>query len=156
VQTRFYWKQHFPAGKSVVFEQSYQPVTGQFFFGGSYFLAKSDDDGRNMVKGYCLDDTTLASVQKTIAAKLKADPQAGGYLNAYETDYILTTGNNWKGPIGHFRLTLDKLKPDNVLSLCWDGALRKTGPTTFESIRENFAPKSDIKMLVLDRHPPGG
>ena len=32
VQTRFYWNQKFPAGKTVVFEQSYQPVTGQAFF----------------------------------------------------------------------------------------------------------------------------
>jgi uncharacterized protein DUF4424 len=63
---------------------------------------------------------------------------------------VLSTGNNWKGPIGHFHLTLDKLKPDNVLSLCWDGALRKTGAATFEDTRENFAPKSDIKLLVVE------
>src|ERR1700678_1564730 len=35
VRTRFYWHQHFPAGKSVVLDEHYQPVTGQFFFGGS-------------------------------------------------------------------------------------------------------------------------
>ncbi len=156
VHTNFYWRQHFPAGKTVVLEQSYEPVTGQFFFGGSSFLMNSDNDTRSVLKAYCIDDPTRATLQHVIAAKLKAEPQAGGYLNAFETDYILKTGNNWKGPIGHFRLTLDKLKPDNVLSLCWDGSLTKIGPTTFASERKNFAPKSDIKLLVLERRPPGG
>jgi hypothetical protein len=71
-------------------------------------------------------------------------------LNAYETDYILKTANNWNGPIGRFRLVLDKLKPDNTLSLCWDGELKKTGPTTFEAVRTNFAPTRDIHLLVLE------
>ena len=67
-------------------------------------------------------------------------------LYALTTDYILVTGNNWKGPIGHFHLTLDKEKPDNVMSLCWDGELKKTGATTFEATRENFAPAHDIHL----------
>jgi hypothetical protein len=36
-----------------------------------------------------------------------------------------------------------------VLSLCWGGDLKKTGATTFEAARENFAPARDIKLLVL-------
>jgi hypothetical protein len=154
VQTKFYWRQHFPAGKQVVLEHSYQPVTGQFFF-GKYDLDKTTDDGRQFMKTYCLDEAAQATLGRMIAAKLKTDPQGGGYLNAFETDYVLKTGNNWKGPIGHFHLTLDKLRPDNVLTLCWDGTLRKTGLTTFEDRRENFAPPGDIRMLVLDAQPPG-
>lgn len=148
VRTRFYWRQHFPAGKSVVLEQHYQPVTGQFFFGGGDFAqGGAGDDGW---KAYCIDNATRAALRARVAAKFRADPHAGGYLNGFETDYVLSTGNNWKGPIGRFHLTLDKLKPDSVLSLCWDGKLKKTGTTTFEDIRENFAPKSDIKLLVVE------
>jgi len=154
VQTKFYWRQHFPAGKSVMLEHSYQPVTGQSFF-GTFDLDKNTEDGRTFMKTYCIDDATQATLGRMIAAKLKAAPQGGGYLNAYLTEYVLKTGNNWKGPIGHFHLTLDKLRADNVLSLCWDGTLKKTGPTTFEDVRENFAPAGDIKMLVLDAQPPG-
>ena len=66
------------------------------------------------------------------------------------------TGNNWKGPIGRFHLTIDKLKADNILSMCWDGDLRKTGATTFEAERTNFAPPRDIKLLVLSGSPPPG
>jgi hypothetical protein len=73
-----------------------------------------------------------------------------GMLIAYQTDYILKTANNWNGPIGRFHLTLDKLKPETALSLCWDGELKKTGPTTFEAVRTNFAPARDIHLLVLE------
>ncbi len=154
VRTRFYWQQHFPAGKTVVFEQSYQPVTGRSFFSDPELDTKSEDGGF-YTKNYCLDEPARATLHRMIAASRKANPQNGGLLYASRTDYVLSTGNNWKGPIGRFHLTLDKLKPDNVLALCWDGTLKKTGPTTFEDTRTNFAPKSDIKMLILDSRPPG-
>jgi hypothetical protein len=67
---------------------------------------------------------------------------------------VLVTGSNWKGPIGYFRLVLHKLKPGNIISLCWDGGLQKSGPTTFASARDNFTPKSDIRLLVLQPPAP--
>ena len=152
VSTKFYWRQHFPAGKTVILDQSYQPVTGQSFFSASELDEKSED-GRYYVKNFCIDAAARATLMKNIGASKKANPANGGLLNAFTTDYILKTGNNWKGPIGHFHLTLDKLKPDDILSLCWDGALKKTGPTTFEAVRDNFAPKSNIRLLVLENAP---
>jgi hypothetical protein len=151
VRTRFWWRQHFPAGKTVKLDEHYHPVTGQSLFGADE-LKPQNEDGGHWLKTYCIDPGT----QKTVAAMLAhnhSTPQNGNYLTAFTTDYVLVTGNNWKGPIGHFHLVLDKLKPGNTLSLCWDGGLRKTGPTTFESTRDNFAPKSDIKLLVLQRAP---
>lgn len=143
-KTSYWWHQVFPAGKTVVIEHRYQPVTGQFFFG----LSDLTDKDRHYTQGYCLDASTQAAIRARIT---KLDPKSanGQYLQGYQTDFVLRTANNWKGPIGHFRLTLDKLKPDNLLSLCWDGALRKTGPATFEASRDNFAPKRDIRLLVL-------
>jgi hypothetical protein len=32
VQTKYYWRQHFPAGKTVVIKHHYKPVTGQSMF----------------------------------------------------------------------------------------------------------------------------
>ena len=90
-----------------------------------------------------------AQPSKRRIAKLDKNGPNGAYLQAYTTEFVLKTANNWKGPIGRFHLTLDKLKPENVLSLCWDGDLKKTGATTFEAARENFAPTRDIKLLVL-------
>lgn len=153
VRTRFYWHQHFPAGKSVVLEQSYQPVTGQFFFGPTELDTKSDG-GNYYAKNFCLDAPTRATLLRMMDAAKKAKADSGGYVNGYETDYILSTGNNWKGPIGRLHLTLDKLVPGNAMSLCRDGNLKKTGATTFEDTRENFAPKSDIKLLVISNQAP--
>jgi Domain of unknown function (DUF4424) len=71
-------------------------------------------------------------------------------LNESNTDYVLKTAKTWNGPIGRFHLTVDKLKPSNILSMCWDGPLKKTGPTTFEFSAENFAPTRDIHTLVIE------
>ena len=153
VRTRFYWHQHFPAGKSVVLEQHYQPVTGMAFF-GDLDLKDNSDSGSYYAKGFCMDAPTRSTLSRMIATAKKGKPDAGGYINVMTTEYILKTGNNWKGPIGRFHLTLGKLKAGNVISLCWDGKLKRTGPTTFEDTRENFAPKDDIKLLVFTDQPP--
>ncbi len=146
VRTNFYWTQRFPAHKTVVVEHSYQPVTGQSFFGKFNLTDKENTD----VRDFCIDPPTKARLVAMTEARLKAKAANGEYLNAYRTDYILKTANNWNGPIGRFHLTLDKLKPENTLSLCWAGDLKKTGPTTFESTLTDFAPKQDIRMLVTE------
>jgi hypothetical protein len=138
--TKFWWRQHFPAGKTVVVQHDYQPVTGDALlptFDTSPKGLWADD-----LKNYCID----ASTAKAIAAIAKVKTTT---LEADRTDFVLKTANNWKGPIGHFHLTLDKLKPGNVLTLCWPSALTKTGATTFESTLTNYAPKSDIQMMVI-------
>jgi hypothetical protein len=151
VKTKFYWTQKFPAKKTVVIEHSYQPVTGQSFFTTAYHQRAmkalfGDFD-------YCIDERTWA----TLAARTggNQNPSEGTRLmNTFETSYILATAANWQGPIGRFHLTLDKLKADNILSLCWDGELKKTGATTFEFSKDNFAPKHDIHLVVFENAGP--
>ncbi|MDR3527873.1 MAG: DUF4424 family protein [Rhizomicrobium sp.] len=146
VTTRFYWPQTFPAGKSVVIEHSYQPVTG-----ASLFSTDSDKQHQKYYDvDYCFDQPSWAGLKRRTAAAQKKETN---YLTAYRTDYILKTAGNWQGPIGRFHLTLDKLKAENILSLCWDGALKKTGATTFEFTQEHFAPARDIRMVVLEAIP---
>jgi hypothetical protein len=155
VQTRFYWNQKFPAGKTVVFEQSYQPVTGEAFFMNEELAPRAKGDF-SYAESYCFDVPTRGQIEKQLAIARKTSTQeSGAMLYALTTDYILVTGNNWKGPIGYFHMALDKEKPDNVMSLCWDGDLKKTSATTFEATRENFAPAHDIHLLVLEQRPPG-
>jgi hypothetical protein len=147
LRTRFYWTQRFPAHKRVVIEHSYQPVTGRTGFSESMAKSNTPIDGVD----YCFAAPATAEVEALAAARPKV---VRGFLynplSASETAYILKTANNWNGPIGRFHLTLDKLKPENILSLCWDGELKKAGPTTFEFVRENFAPARDIHMLVVE------
>jgi hypothetical protein len=146
-QTKFWWKMHFPAGKTVTVEHSYTPVTGQAFFGDFDF----SDKAQNAYNArFCIDAPTRAAITARLAALKKKTGGESGLLNAYSTDFVIVTANNWKGPIGKFHLTVDKLKADNILSLCWGADLRKTGPTTFEATRTDFAPKQDIQILVLE------
>jgi hypothetical protein len=151
VQTRFYWKQHFPASKTVVIAHSYVPVTG-----ASQYYDNADSQGSELDdfrKSYCMDKSAIARARAMLAdPKLrKPDPMndKNSPLWAAQTDYILKTANTWKGPIGHFHLTLDKLDPHNLLSLCWKGYLKKSGPTTFDFTADNFAPAQDIRLVVM-------
>lgn len=155
VRTRFWWRQDFPAGKTVIIEHSYHPVTGQSFFLRQYVGQSTDQYGAHYIKTYCIDAATRAAIAAHFK-KQSGGPRTPGVMIALATDYVLKSANNWNGPIGRFRLVLDKLKPDNFLSLCWSGALKKTGPTTFEAVRNNFAPTQNIKLLVLQNGPPGG
>jgi hypothetical protein len=150
VRTRFYWTQRFPAHGSVVIDHSYQPVTGGSFFSRENLTGQY---GTNEVAAFCIDAATRARIAAKSDAAKKTNPGNNGLLSSFWTDYILMTANNWNGPIGRFHLTLDKLKPGNVLSLCWKGDLKKTGPTTFESTLTNFSPAQDIRMLVVSDMP---
>jgi hypothetical protein len=65
--------------------------------------------------------------------------------------YILTTGANWKGPIGTFKLTIAKNSPKDKVSVCLPDT-RKTSPLTFEVVRHDFVPTQDLKVLfILDK-----
>lgn len=149
VQTRFYWTQHFGAGKTLVITHAYTPVSGGLQYSQGIEGRGPDPE---LLKLYCIDP----SIAKRLKAmsdnpKLRAPDEnnsPGGILWGWTTDYILWSANTWKGPIGHFHLTLDKLDARSVLTLCWTG-LKKTSPTTFEFTADNFAPTHDIKMLVL-------
>ena len=145
-KTSYWWHQKFPAGKTVVIEHRYQPVTGQSFFGELSLTTKEQFDDYN--RNFCIDDATKAAIRARIA-RLDKNGVNGAYLQSYRTEFVLKTAANWKGPIGKFHLTVDKLAPANVLSMCWGDDLKKTGPTRFESSRENFAPARDVKILVL-------
>lgn len=160
----YHWEQRFPAGEPVVVEHRYAPVVGS-----SYFVGEAGDLDRAAAEfgeDYCLDKAGRAGIGHLLAAARKAD--AGGHEEVYvladEVDYVLRTGANWKGPIGDFRLTIDKLRPDAILSLCESGlkktglkktGLKKTGPTTFTVERAGFEPQQDIRFVVFRKAAQG-
>ncbi len=149
-QTKFWWHQKFPAGKTVTVDHTYQPVTGHTFF--TTYVLSGKEELAGYVKDYCLDAPTKAAIRAGFAAMKK--PGTDGMFNQSTTQFVIVTANNWNGPIGRFHLTIDKLKADNILSLCWGGTLKKTGATAFESTLTNFRPKRDIRFLILETPPP--
>ena len=102
-------------------------------------------EGRQaMIDRYCIDEAFLAAVDR-------GTRQAGGGQPAYSeqwVSYILTTGANWRSPIGDFRLVVDKGDPSHLVSFCGEG-VRRIGPTRFEVRHRNWRPTRDLDILIL-------
>ena len=66
--------------------------------------------------------------------------------------YILSTGANWRAPIGDFRLVVDKGRADNLISFCATD-VHKIGSTRFEVHKTNYRPEQDLNILILTPLP---
>lgn len=146
-----YWRQQtFPKGKDLVVEQSYVPVVGS----QSTLSLGSPDMDSNQLKHYrdtfCTDETFLKAARSLYKKLDGANPT----FQAFEQylSYVITSGGNWAGPIGDFKLTVDKGDPKTLVSFCGDG-VRKISPTQFEIDIKNYAPKRDIDVLLLRTVP---
>jgi Domain of unknown function (DUF4424) len=64
-----------------------------------------------------------------------------------EIQYILTTANNWSGPIRNFHLVVSTESPEDILMSCT--ALRRTAPTRYEMSRTNFRPDRELDLMIL-------
>jgi len=138
LETTFYWEQTFPPGREVVVEHGYKPVVGFSFF-GDYVL---HDPGYKAK--YCIDNDFDRAARKKLAAVAGTDFP---YLQEKRISYILTTANNWSGPIGKFRLTVDKGDPQALVSFCGTG-VTKVSPTRFEMTATDFMPDKDLDILI--------
>jgi hypothetical protein len=142
------WEGHFPADETVTVEHRYKPsVGGTVAFSG---LAEGSDDydPREQYQKYCLDESFLAAVRKTLTDP--DDPYSAPFVETW-LSYILTTGGNWGGgSIERFRLVVDKGDADNLVSFCGDN-VKKIGPTTFEMVEEGFWPDRELEILILER-----
>ena len=57
-------------------------------------------------------------------------------------------GANWNGPIGTFRLVVDKGSTENLVSFCMNG-VTKIGPTRFEVVKTDFEPTRDLDIVIV-------
>ena len=150
VKDTFHWQQTFPADRPLKVEHSYKPVVGGSFIASTEFPELYRKSA--FFQTFCIDKTTEAAIGRMLHAAAKRSGQSGLLLSWY-VDYVLTTGRNWKGPIGHFRLTVDKGKPENVVSFCMAG-VRKSGPTTFTAELTDFVPDHDLHVMIVEPMPP--
>ena len=102
-----------------------------------------------MIKRYCVDQTFIRAVDRLSNHRIE-----GPGMPDKRVDYILTTGGNWRSPIGDFRLVVDKGKPGNLVSFCATG-VKKISPTQYEVRHANWRPASDLHVLIIEpQHPP--
>jgi hypothetical protein len=149
LKTTYWWEMTFPAGKEVRVSHRYTPSVGgtvavSFVEDGKL----QGDTYRDYVGRYCMDET----FERAVAKSIPADNPYGAPYAEKRIAYVLTTGQNWAGPIGTFHLTVDKGSPDSLVSFCGEG-VEKTGPTTFEMTATDFWPMKDLDVLILERLP---
>jgi hypothetical protein len=140
VKNIFHWQQTFPADRPLKVEHTYKPVVGGHFISPEVM---SED----YYKRFCIDEGTRKGIDARMRQQGKRTQST--VLLAWVIEYVLTTGKNWKGPIGAFKLTLDKGRADNIISFCMDG-VRKTGPTTFVVEKRDFEPEDDLNVLIVE------
>jgi hypothetical protein len=144
VRDIWHWQQVFPAGRDLIVDHRYRPGAGS---SAGTPLAFPDyrrsADGRAEAAFYCADPDFLASLDRLTRAGGE-----GTELADYRVGYILTTGGNWRGPIGDFRLVVDKGSPRNLVSFCEQG-VRRIGPTRFEVRHRNWRPARDLNILIV-------
>ncbi len=146
-RVQFYWTQKFPANSSLDVEHSYRPVVG-----GNYIVASASDDGRTHVQPYCGGEEAIRKVKEFKKRHpAKRDDQV--VLRERRIDYILTTANNWHGPIGDFKLTVATDSDEDIVATCMPG-LKQVSPTSYELTRSNFRPDSELKLLILQPEKP--
>jgi hypothetical protein len=142
----FTWTQVFPAGRPIVVEHDYKPVVGTRFISG-YSLTV--DDQAEFRARYCLDDDRAALEERLAAAP---GGVAEGLLVADEVGYILTTGNNWAGPMGRLSITVDPGGAGNLALTCYDG-LTRSSDGRLHGTFETANPKDDLWILIVRREP---
>lgn len=143
LRSSYLWEAVFPAGETVEVEHSYIPGLGGTV--AATFLDPEYGSLAEYQAKYCLEDDIVKAVERTIK-------EPGQYWSAPFTEawlsYVLSTGSNWAGSIGMFRVTVDKGEESNFVSFCGEG-VTKTGPTTFEMVETDFHPWKDIDVLFL-------
>ena len=143
IVTRYHWTQTFPAGAEVRISHAYtnRPPGGLF-----YWTYPPEDWNAGLIDQYCIDEGTSKAMAKALDNR---DADAFNDIGiSYHIAYVLRTANSWAGPIGKFKLTLDKGDPRNVISLCAEG-VDKTGPTTFVIEKTDYTPDRDLEIMIV-------
>lgn len=153
LRSTYSWEADFPAGETVTVEHSYKPSVGGTV--AVTFLAEpydGYDPAAEYKRKYCTDDAFIQAVERTLPSP---DERYSAPFFENWISYVWSTGANWSGPIGQFHLTVDKGRPDSLVSFCWDGEVTKTSPTTFEMEAEDWWPpwNRELEILILNRRP---
>lgn len=135
LKATYYWYQDFPAGEDLQVSHSYAPGAGAWF----YYPEMLDDP--QIVGKYCIDDGTRRAIKH-------GTRDGRDMVLVHDIRYILSTGANWARTIETFRLVVDKLNPDAIVSFCMDG-VRKISSTQFEVRRQDFNPTRDLDIMVV-------
>ena len=144
VRETWQWQQSFPVGRDVAIELRYRPATGGYPATSLYRPEYRRNFGRTAMNRHCIDQAFVDALDR-IVERLDSD---NPLIPEQWISYNLTSGGNWRAPIGDFRLVVDKGRPDNIVSFCGEG-VRRISPTRFEVRHRNWTPNRDLNILIL-------
>jgi len=151
--TFFVRDQAFPPNSKISVRHEYVPMIGGSA-GSALYLQYRDGEPDSILseyrERYCIDDQFLAGVDRRLA-KNAGNDEVQTFMTETWLAYVLSSGANWDGPIGRFRLVVDKGSTDNLVSFCMNG-VNKIGPTQFEVVKTDFEPSRDLDVLILSFH----
>ncbi len=150
VKTAALRTQTFEPGRPVVVEHRYRPGLGVSL---DTVLRKELRENPAVAaevqryrKDYCIGDEFLAKIDKLAEAAAAHNAK----LQEQRITYVLRTGANWAGPIKNFKLTVDKKKPDRLVSFCAD-RIKVISPIVLEFTANDFTPDKDLKILIVGK-----
>ena len=150
LQRRYHWQQRFPAHGTVRIRHEYKPVLGMQIVDTATLKpalpANRAEEGK-----YTHEIFDSLCVSKPAQAKLT---QPAHELGPRWVDFILTTANTWKQPIGDFTLLVDRKFPTDVVSFCWDGPVEKVGANQFRAHAQNLVPAKELRVGWYDTGLP--
>jgi hypothetical protein len=144
VSTSVTRRQVFPAGRSLAVQHSYVPFAGGTVDGRFSPARRASPAFQALRARYCVEDGFLAAFDR----RTRPGGQSALYGEIW-LQYRLTPGANWAGPIGEFRLIVDKGDPRWLVSFCGEG-VRRLDARRFEMRRTNFTPTRDLDILIVD------
>lgn len=173
VHLQYHWTQVFPAHSTIHIRHEYMPALGftqidttsvknllsQIATGRP---AKEDSGGVKLLESFCADKPfleTMARMYREAESKAKTDDEKAVAGIAYPSwvDFILTSANTWKRPIGDFTLITERGKPEiedtqRLVSFCspTGAKVEKIDASRFRVHLTNFIPTSELHIGFFD------
>ena len=127
-----HWRQVFPAGQSLALSLNYKPIVGRNAFSSGAL--------QPLKKAACIDATVEQSIMRLASA--------GAPLSMISVSYVAHPGSETLGPVGRFRLTIEKPDAASIAATCRQG-LSKTSPTTSDWVATAYATDEEWRVLFI-------
>lgn len=151
----FSWEQVFPAGKDVIVEHSYAPIssnTSVYWNKDSFGNISGHTSDYFFGRDRCLDQGTRRAISSRVMSYLnKGVERVDGYKK--DIEYILGTARNWKGSIGLFKLRIERTAPDQFVSICFPGRAKRITATELEFVKKDFIPADNLVVFFYEIRP---
>jgi hypothetical protein len=132
LKTTAYWRQVFPAGQTFALGLAYKPIVGRNAFSSGAL--------QPLRKSVCIDAIAEQSILRLASE--------GAPLSMVMIGYAAHSGSEALGPVGRFRLTVEKPEPRSIAASCRPG-LNKTGPTTSDWVGQSYHTDEEFRFLFV-------